>query len=122
MVLVVASRCARKHQSKPDLLRKESKGPGENNHEHNTMKMMTRDDIQSELGWTDSMIHSLLRTPDSPNARRDRFTGGYTYGLYHRDRVLAVAQSTEGQAAKRRWDETYLATRPTQAGQYASAI
>jgi hypothetical protein len=70
------------------------------------MKMMTEDDIRTELGWTDSMIHSLLQNPDSPNARRDKFTGGYTYGLYHRDRVLAVAQSTEGRAAKRRWDET----------------
>jgi hypothetical protein len=76
------------------------------------MKMMTEDDIRSELGWTDSMIHSLLRTPDSPNARRDKFTGGYTYGLYHRDRVLAVAQSTEGRAAKRRWDETLRGNTP----------
>jgi hypothetical protein len=29
----------------------------------------------------------------SEDARRDKFTGGYTYGLYHRDRVLGVAQS-----------------------------
>jgi hypothetical protein len=70
------------------------------------MKMMTEDDIRTELGWTDSMIHSLLQNPDSPDARRDKFTGGYPYGLYHRDRVLAVAQSTEGRAAKLRWDET----------------
>jgi hypothetical protein len=76
------------------------------------MKMMTRDDIRSELGWTDSMIHSLLQIPDSPNARRDKLTGGYTYGLYHRDRVLAVAQSTEGRAAKRRWDETLRGNTP----------
>jgi len=76
------------------------------------MKMMTRDDIQSELGWTDSMIHSLLQIPDSPNARCDKLTGGYTYGLYHRDRVLAVAQSTEGRAAKLRWDETLRGNTP----------
>ena len=63
------------------------------------MKMMTEDDIRTELGWTDSMIHSLLQNPDSPNARRDKFTGGYTYGLYHRERVLAVAQSKEGRDA-----------------------
>jgi hypothetical protein len=68
--------------------------------------------IRTELGWTDSMIHSLLQNPDSPNARRDKFTGGYTYGLYRRDRVLAVAQSTEGKAAKRRWDETLHGDRP----------
>ena len=42
------------------------------------MKMMTEDDIRTELGWTDSMIHSLLKDPDSPNARRDKLTGGYT--------------------------------------------
>jgi hypothetical protein len=76
------------------------------------MKMMTEDDIRTELGWTDSMIHSLLQIPDSPNARRDKFTGAYTYGLYHRDRVLAVAQSTEGRAAKRRWDETLRGNTP----------
>jgi hypothetical protein len=58
------------------------------------------------------MIHSLLQTLDSINARRDKFTGGYTYGLYHRDRVLAVAQSTEGKAAKGRWDETLHGDRP----------
>jgi hypothetical protein len=76
------------------------------------MKMMTEDDIRTELGWTDSMIYSLLQNPDSTNARRDKFTGGYTYGLYHRDGVLAVAQSTEGEAAKRRWDETRRGDRP----------
>jgi hypothetical protein len=27
--------------------------------------MMTEDEIQSELGWTRSMIYSLLRAPDS---------------------------------------------------------
>jgi hypothetical protein len=58
------------------------------------------------------MIHSLLQNPDSPNARRDKFTGEYTYGLYHRDRVLAVAQSEEGQAAKKRWDETLRSDTP----------
>jgi hypothetical protein len=40
------------------------------------------------------------------------FTGGYTYGLYHRARVLAVAQSTEGRAAERRWDETLRGDTP----------
>jgi hypothetical protein len=80
------------------------------------MKMMISDDIQSELGWTDSMIHSLLQAPDSPHARRNKHTGGYTYGLYHRDRVLAVAQSTEGRAAKRRWDKTLRGFIRTPAG------
>ena len=68
--------------------------------------MMTRADIRAELGWSDDMIRSLLQVPDSPNARRCKDTSEYTYGLYKRERVLAVAQSTEGQAAKRRWDET----------------
>jgi hypothetical protein len=58
------------------------------------------------------MIHSLLQNPDSPHARRKKLTGGYTYGLYYRERVLAVAQSTEGRAAKKRWDETLRGDRP----------
>jgi hypothetical protein len=33
-------------------------------------------------------------------------------GLYQRARVLAVAQSTAGRAAKRRWDETLRSDRP----------
>jgi hypothetical protein len=66
------------------------------------MTMMTEDDIRTKFGWSDSMIHSLLPIPDSPHAQRNKHTGGYTYGLYKRERVLAVAQSTEGRAAKRR--------------------
>jgi hypothetical protein len=69
------------------------------------MTMMTRADIRTELGWTDDMIHSLLQSPDSPNARRSKNTGEYTYGLYKRERVLAAAQSTEGRVAKRQRDE-----------------
>jgi hypothetical protein len=77
------------------------------------MTMMTEDDIRTEFGWTDSMIHSLLQNPDSPNGRRKKLAGGYTYGLYYRERLLAVAQSTEGRAAKRRWDETVRGDRPS---------
>jgi hypothetical protein len=58
--------------------------------------MMTEDEIQAELGWIRPMIYSLLPTPDSDTACR----------LYRRERVLAVAQSPEGQAAQRRWDAT----------------
>jgi hypothetical protein len=76
------------------------------------MTMMTRADIRTELGWSDDMIRSLLQTPDSPNARRCKNTGEYTYGLYKRERVLAVAQSTEGRDAKRRWDETLRGNMP----------
>jgi hypothetical protein len=86
------------------------------------MKMMTEEEIQSELGWTDKMIHSLLQAPDSPHARRNKQTGGYTYGLYHRERVLAVAQSKAGRNVKRRWDETYVVSSRTPAGQRDSAI
>jgi hypothetical protein len=86
------------------------------------MKMMTSDDICAELGFTDSMIHSLLQDPDSPHAWRDKHAGGYTYGLYRRERVLTVAQSTEGQAAKRRWAETLRGTTPSQGGRRDSAI
>ena len=76
------------------------------------MTMMTRADICAEQGWSDSMIHSLLQIPDSTNARRCKHTGGYTRGLYKRDRVMAVAHSTEGYAAKRRWDETLRGIAP----------
>ena len=48
--------------------------------------MMTREDIRTELGWSDELIRSLLQIPDSPNARRCKDTGEYTYGLYYRDR------------------------------------
>jgi len=61
-----------------------------------TATMMTREEIRTEFGWTEDMIHSLLPIPDSPHAWRNKHTGGYTSGLYHRDRVLAVAQSTAG--------------------------
>jgi hypothetical protein len=76
------------------------------------MTMMTRADIQTELGWTEDRIRSLLQIPDSPNARRCKQTGQYTYGLYHRDRVLAAAHSTEGRVAKRQWDETLRGNTP----------
>jgi hypothetical protein len=76
------------------------------------MKMMTRDDIRTELGWNESLIHALLPIPDSTNARRDKHTGGYTRGLYHRGRVMAVARSPEGRAAKRQWDEALRGDRP----------
>jgi hypothetical protein len=76
------------------------------------MTMMTRMDIQAELGWSDDMIRSLLQIPDSTNARHCKRTGEYTYGLYKRERVLAVAQTTEGRAAKRQWDETLRGDRP----------
>jgi hypothetical protein len=76
------------------------------------MTMMTRADIRTELGWSDDMIHSLLQIPDLTNARRCKYTGAYTYGLYKRERVLAAAQSTEGRAAKRRWDQTVRGDTP----------
>jgi hypothetical protein len=51
---------------------------------HLKMTMMTEQEIRTELGWTDSMIHSLLQAPDSNTVRRSK-TGGYTRGLYKRD-------------------------------------
>jgi hypothetical protein len=64
--------------------------------------MMTEDEIQTELGWIRPMIYSLLDAPDSDTACR----------LYRRERVLAVAQSPEGQAAQRRWDATLRGSTP----------
>jgi hypothetical protein len=70
------------------------------------MAMMTAEDIRTEFGWNGDMIHSLLQTPDSTKIRRCKNTGGYVSEHYYRERVLTIAQSTEGRAAKRRWDET----------------
>jgi hypothetical protein len=64
--------------------------------------MMTEDEIQTELGWIRPMIYSLLHAPDSDTACR----------LYRRERVLAVAQSSDGQAAQRRWDATLRSSTP----------
>ena len=61
---------------------------------------MTRAEIRTELGWSDDMIYSLLQNPDSTKVRRCKNTGGYTSGHYYRDRVLAIAQSTEGRPPK----------------------
>jgi hypothetical protein len=35
-----------------------------------TMPMMAKADIQTELGWSDDMIHSLLQKPDSTKKTR----------------------------------------------------
>jgi hypothetical protein len=73
--------------------------------------MMTEDEIQTELGWIRPMIYSLLHAPDSGN-NQPRKSGGYRCELYRRERVLAVAQSPEGQAAQRRWDATLRSSTP----------
>jgi len=86
------------------------------------MTMMTEEDIRTELGWDDDMICYLLRAPDSPHARRNKHTGAYSYGLYKRERVLAVAQSTEGRAAERRWDETLRGNTPNPGRRHGWAI
>jgi len=73
--------------------------------------MMTEDEIQTELGWTRSMIYSLLHAPDSDTGRPGK-TGGYACSRYSRERVQAVAQSPEGQAAQRRWNATLRGSIP----------
>ena len=73
--------------------------------------MMTEDEIQTELGWIRPMIYSLLDAPDSDTARPVK-TGGYACSRYSRERVLAVAQSPEGQAAQRRWNATLRGSTP----------
>jgi hypothetical protein len=74
------------------------------------MRMMTKANIRMELGWSDEMISSLLQAPAS--TKKTRRNNEYVYELYNRDRVLAVAQSKEGSAAKRRWDETLRSDTP----------
>jgi hypothetical protein len=51
-------------------------------------------------------------SPCSGAARRCKNTDEYTYGLYKRERVLTVAQTTEGRVAKRQWDETLRGDTP----------
>ena len=64
--------------------------------------LMTTNEIRAELGWSDDMVHRLLRIPDAPASIR----GKYKCDRYNRDRVLAAGQTTVGRAAKREWDET----------------
>jgi hypothetical protein len=64
--------------------------------------LMTTNEIQAELGWSDDMVRRLLRIPDAPASIRGR----HKCDRYNRDRVLAAAQTTVGRAAKREWDET----------------
>jgi hypothetical protein len=73
--------------------------------------MMTEDEIQTELGWVRPMIYSLLHAPDSGNDRPGK-SGGSVCELYRRERLLAVAQSPEGQAAQRRWNVTLRGSTP----------
>jgi hypothetical protein len=64
--------------------------------------LMTSDEIRTELGWSDEMVRRLLPIPDAPASIR----GKHRCDRYSRDRVLAVAQTTLGRAAKREWDTT----------------
>jgi hypothetical protein len=84
------------------------------------MTMMTKADIQTELGWRDDMVSSLLQNPDS--TKKTRRNNEYVYELYNRERVLAIAQSPDGRAAKRRWGETLGVTGRTQGGRHDSAL
>ncbi len=63
---------------------------------------MTMDEIREELGWSEDMVHRLLRIPDAPASIR----GKHTSDRYHRERVLATAQTREARVDKLRWDET----------------
>jgi hypothetical protein len=63
------------------------------------------DEIERDIGrWGrgSTFIEVNLPTPGATS----------TQALYHRERVLAVAQSTEGRDAKRRWDETVRGNTP----------
>jgi hypothetical protein len=70
------------------------------------VKMMTREDVRTEFAWSAEMIAMLLGEPDSPRARRNKARGEYSYGLYRRERVLAIAETPEAVLAKKRWDAT----------------
>ena len=53
--------------------------------------LMTRDEIRTELGWSEDMIRRLLQIPDAPASIR----GKHTSDRYCRQRVLATAQTRE---------------------------
>jgi hypothetical protein len=78
------------------------------------MKMMTRHEVQSELGWSREMIYVLLQEPDSDSVRRNKAPGSYSHGLYRRERVLAVTQTPEAILAKKRWEATVRGWDPAQ--------
>jgi hypothetical protein len=63
---------------------------------------MTRDEIRTELGWSDDMVRCLLQIPDAPASIR----GKHTCDRYYRKRVLATAETKEARVAKMQWDET----------------
>jgi hypothetical protein len=69
---------------------------------------MTTDEIRIELGWSDHMVRCLLQTADAPASIRSK----QTCDRYNRERVLAVAQTTEARVAKMQWDETLRGHRP----------
>jgi hypothetical protein len=75
------------------------------------MKMMTTEEIQTEFGWCEDMIRSLLRFSDSIKTRR-RQQAYEQYELYSRDRVLAASQTPEGRVTQRQWDETLRGNTP----------
>jgi hypothetical protein len=70
--------------------------------------LMTSDEIRAELDWSDEMVRRLLPIPDAPASIRSK----HNCDRYSRDRVLAVAQTTLGRAAKREWDETLRGPTP----------
>jgi len=70
--------------------------------------LMTKDEICTELGWSDEMVRRLLQIPDAPASKRGR----HKCDRYSRDRVLAAAQTTLGRTAKREWDETLRGPTP----------
>jgi hypothetical protein len=70
--------------------------------------LMTSDEIRTDLDWSDEMVRRLLQIPDAPASIR----GKHRCDQYSRDRVLAVAQTALGRAAKREWDETLRGVTP----------
>jgi hypothetical protein len=81
------------------------------------MKMMTRDEIQTEFGWCEDMIRSPLRFSDSIKTRR-RQQAYEQYELYSRDRVLAASQTPEGRVTKGSGMRRYVVIDPARAGQH----
>jgi hypothetical protein len=70
--------------------------------------LMTKDEICTELGWSDDMVRHLLQSPDASASIR----GKYRCDRYNREWVLAVSQTQEARAAKKEWDEMLRGHKP----------
>jgi hypothetical protein len=84
--------------------------------------MMTEEDIRTELGWNDDMIYSLLQTPDSRHARRNKHTADTHMGFTIANDCWPSLNRQKAEPRKTGGMRRYALTGQTQAGRNDSAI